>query len=142
MPSYQHSQQNAKHNSNGKLSFLLSQLSNIEIPLISTPESKNLKSKRYHFVVGLVNYSDSLCCLTYGFENFTNNELMKDGKQFGFETVLTFLNWAARPPPLSIPSVPASAQSKPEQARPTNPPCTRRPNAASHPCMPHTSGTN
>ena len=41
---------------------------------------------------------------------------MKDGKVFGFETVLTFLNWAARPPPLSIPSVPASAQSKPEQA--------------------------
>ena len=85
MPSYQHSQQNAKHNSNGKLSFLLSQLSNIEIPLISTPESKNLKSKRYHFVVGLVCYSDSLCRLKYGFENFTNNELIKDGKGFGLK---------------------------------------------------------
>ena len=51
-----------------------------------------------------------------------NLVLFRDGKRFGYERVLTFLNWAARPPPLSIPSVPASAQSKPEQARPTNPP--------------------
>ena len=145
MPSCQHSQQNAKYTYNRKLLFLLSRLSNIYIPLISTPESKNLKSKRYHFAVGLVCYSDSLCRLTYGLENFTNNEFIKDGKRFGFETDLTFLNWAARPPPLSIPSVPASAQSKPEQALASpayKPPCTRRPNADFHPCMPDTKGTN